>query len=325
MTPSLLVGIDIGGSGSRVAIAEVSNPSVFVETFDGPRVAIRRDGSSGLELVVELVNRAKSLVGDRAPLIASIGVGLTGLATLVRDPNEICVTVSKMAGGVPALAAVDAVTAHLGALGGEAGAVVAAGTGVIGFGTDFRATWRRVDGWGHILGDAGGGAWIGMRGLQCALANYDGRSSEGSSILLERARERFGEPESWPSQIYTRADRAGVLASFATDVISSSEVDQVARAIVQEAGRHLAETLVAALGTGLPARVSFTGGILTHDGPVAESFIRHFGARIPGLRLSPPIGDSLRGAIELARRGLRADAVTEHAPYLYLTPRGARA
>jgi len=56
----------------------------------------------------------------------------------------------------------DAVTAYAGALRARPGAVVAAGTGLIAIGTDLTG-WRRADGWGHLLGDCGGGAWIGGR------------------------------------------------------------------------------------------------------------------------------------------------------------------
>ena len=51
---------------------------------------------------------------------------------------------------------------------------VAAGTGLIAIGTDL-TRWRRADGWGHLLGDCGSGAWIGRAGLEAALRAYDGR------------------------------------------------------------------------------------------------------------------------------------------------------
>lgn len=33
---------------------------------------------------------------------------------------------------------------------------------------------RRADGWGHLLGDCGSGAWIGRAGLEAAPRAYDG-------------------------------------------------------------------------------------------------------------------------------------------------------
>ena len=68
----------------------------------------------------------------------------------------------------------DAVTAHLGALGGEPGAVIVAGTGAIALAAT-PAGWARADGWGSMLGDDGGGYWIGRRALAMALREHDGR------------------------------------------------------------------------------------------------------------------------------------------------------
>lgn len=91
----------------------------------------------------------------------------------------------------------DAVTAYTGALGPRPGAVVAAGTGLIAIGTDL-GSWRRADGWGHLLGDCGGGAWIGRAGLEAALRAHDGRSG-GSAALLALAEEVFGPVRSCPA------------------------------------------------------------------------------------------------------------------------------
>ncbi|KOG91913.1 ATPase, partial [Streptomyces varsoviensis] len=68
--------------------------------------------------------------------------------------------------------------AYAGALGQRPGAVVAGGTGMIAIGSDLsrEGGWRRADGWGHLLGDLGGGAWIGQAGLTAALRAHDGRT-----------------------------------------------------------------------------------------------------------------------------------------------------
>ena len=70
--------------------------------------------------------------------------------------------------GVPLVVTNDAVTAHLGALGGEPGAVIVAGTGAIALAATPEG-WARADGWGTMLGDDGGGYWIGRRALAMAL------------------------------------------------------------------------------------------------------------------------------------------------------------
>jgi N-acetylglucosamine kinase-like BadF-type ATPase len=78
--------------------------------------------------------------------------------------------------GVPMVVSNDAVTAHLGALAGEPGAVIVAGTGAIALAAGPH-DWARADGWGSLLGDDGGGFWIGRRALATALREYDGRGA----------------------------------------------------------------------------------------------------------------------------------------------------
>ena len=61
----------------------------------------------------------------------------------------------------------DTVTGHIGALSGGDGVSLIVGTGVACFAMahDRSAVWA-VDGKGFLLGDDGGGFWIGRRGSQ---------------------------------------------------------------------------------------------------------------------------------------------------------------
>lgn len=310
---TFLLGIDIGGSGSRVALL---GPDGARRTLEGPRVGVTAGGSSVPEAVLALVDAARGAWPNEVAELAGVGVGATGLATLVADPGAV---VSAVAGrlrvrsgqtdaagspspGRPAVAVtVDAVTAHLGALGGDAGAVVALGTGAIAIGGDGLGAWRRVDGWGHLLGDRGGGAWIGMRGLDAAVRALDGVDPSGAA-LLDLARARFGEPATWPRQLYTRDDRAGVLAGFASAVAEAADAgDARARGILSDAGDEAARSVVAALGDDLPSVVAGTGGVFGAP-EVRESFERAVRAARPDADLRAAAGGPLDGALVLADR-----------------------
>src|SRR6201991_13474 len=89
----------------------------------------------------------------------------------------------------------DAVIAHAGALNGEPGVVLIAGTGVVALAIGADGALRTADGWGPWLGDEGGGAWIGAAGLRAALRAHDGRGP--STTLLDAARARFAAPQTW--------------------------------------------------------------------------------------------------------------------------------
>ena len=173
----------------------------------------------------------------------------------------------------------DAVIAHAGALNGEPGVVLIAGTGVVALAIGADGALRTADGWGPWLGDEGGGAWIGAAGLRAALRAHDGRGP--STTLLDAARARFGAPETWPAQLTD----AAALASFAPDVLAA-EGDAAALAIVSAAAEALAAT-ARAVGDGPVAMVGGLAAVLRVD-VLREQ-----------LDLVPAAGDALDGALRL--------------------------
>lgn len=305
-----VLGIDIGGTGSRATLAPLDATAGAPRTLQGERAAVTGSGSTVPDLARSVVANALATWPDAAGDIVGIGVGSTGLVTLVTDPDAMREGIADAASTdrrVPVAITGDCVTTHLGALDGESGAVVAVGTGSIALGTDFAHTWRRIDGWGHLLGDLGAGAWIGIQALQTAASAYDGRST-GGDALLDAARARFGAVESWPGQLYTRQDRAGILASFASDVSGLAKTgDDAATEIMARAGAHIADSLAAALAPGLPAVASYTGGIFGSGAAFTESFTKAFGAHRPDVELRAPAGTPVDGAVRLARMVARGE------------------
>jgi len=170
----------------------------------------------------------------------------------------------------------DAVIAHAGALNGEPGVVLIAGTGVAALAIDADGALRTADGWGPWLGDEGGGAWIGAAGLRAALRAHDGRGP--STTLLDAAHARFGAPQTWPAQLTGPA----AVASFAPDVLAA-EGDAAALAIVRAAANALAAT-ARAVG---PGPVAMVGGL------AGFTVLRE------QLDVVPAAGDALDGALRL--------------------------
>jgi len=319
---TLRLGIDLGGSGSRVALLGGAGPR---RELAGERVGVTGSGSSAPATALALLRLAREHWPAELAVVDGLGLGATGLGTLVAEPAALAASLRASledgrAAGAPAPAvavAIDAVTAHLGALGGESGAIVALGTGAIAFGSDGHGIWHRVDGWGHLLGDRGGGAWIGRRGLEAALRAHDGVDASGDA-LLAAARARFGEPLGWPAQLYTRDDRAGVLAGFAPDVVAlAARGDDAALAIVSDAGEEAARSGAAALVPGLAPRVAATGGLFGAGGALVERFRATLAGLRPDAEVRDPLGDPLAGALLLAERAARGELVAR-APSLWL-------
>jgi N-acetylglucosamine kinase-like BadF-type ATPase len=207
----------------------------------------------------EQVRRLAARIAEHAPTGAfdRVGVGLSGFVEDSTGPAALAADLHDRLRPRLTVVAADAVTAFLGTIGARAGAVAICGTGVAALGVDADGAVRRVDARGYLLGDFGGGFWVGQRGLHAALDALEGR---GPATTLAEASTRLGAP----SQIYLDAMSSSppprYIAGFARDVLGAAEEgDAVARHIVTDAADQLARTIQAA---GLDdGRIGLTGGL----------------------------------------------------------------
>lgn len=343
-----LVGIDVGASGSRLRL--VAADGTIRDTASGVG-AIVSGGAAGVTRLGEaLVGALASRLGpgDEPAVVA---IGAAAVLALGDAADALPPLLGRRFGTRRVLVASDAITSYLGAMGTvrpdaaaegpriPAGAVVAAGTGAIAMGYDESSGWRRVDGWGYLLGDEGSGAWVGMAGIRAAMRAFDGRPG-GSAELLRRLVDAYGPPDELPAAVYPFPDRAARVAAFARQVAEAAAAgDGAALAIWRDAGRSLGEAAAAALppapmaagaagggeadlsgrgdssagatglddaGAGAGAAVSGVGvswvGGLFDVGDLLLAPFRETVTRLrPDARPRPPLGTSLDGAVALAR------------------------
>ncbi len=303
---TVVVGVDVGGSGLRVQCRYADGPGPVL-AGTGARV-----GTAGID-VAALAADARSLLDDAAVAAPDVVVwGMRGLLFLA-DRSEVLAQVHAVLGARRTVVTSDAVTSLVGAIGGlRPGAVVAAGTGAVAFGSDFGDHWNRVDGWGHVLGDRGSAAWLGLEGLGVALRARDGVPG-GSAELLAAGEARFGPVDGWPRRVMTTADAPHALASFAPDVTAAAATDPAAADLCARAGRALADSLLAAAG-GLTAPVlTGTGGLLRAEA-VASALAERLAEE--GQVLQPATGSALDGALAIAEHVVTTGTAPEHPAYL---------
>ncbi|MGI5373540.1 N-acetylglucosamine kinase [Streptomyces sp. CA-251387] len=297
--PSGFLAVDSGGSGLRVVVGTVERG---VRARRESREPVRT-GDRGIDpghLMEQLVPMVRASVAESGvEQLGTAVIGAAGLASLGDGLRAELPAALERELGIGRLAlAADAVTAYVGALGPRPGAVVAAGTGLIAMGTDLTC-WRRADGWGHLLGDCGSGAWIGRAGLEAALRAYDGRPG-GSAALLAGAEEAFGPMPGLPGQLYPRPDRPAVLASFAPQVAACADGDPVAADILRAAARHMAESAAAVCPTTGEPQVALTGGLFKMGDSLVAPLEEELSIRLPHARRVPAAGDPLLGSVRIA-------------------------
>ncbi|MFD5692778.1 N-acetylglucosamine kinase [Streptomyces rubiginosohelvolus] len=346
-----LLGVDSGGSGLRVALGRAGDPGPLATTVCAEPVRTGPGGIDAGHLLDQLLPAARELLerasaaasaeirrdarpsGSRADdasahEVAAVAIGAAGMATLgERLRAELPGALADALGVRRVALAADAVTAYAGAVGQRPGAVVAGGTGMIALGTDLKE-WHRADGWGHLLGDSGGGAWIGRAGLDAAMRAHDGRRG-GSDALLDRLRAVFGPAEALPGLLYPRSDRPAVLASFAPEVAACAGADPVAAGILRQAAGHIAEAAAAVCPAptepdgegGGAGEVALTGGLFRMGEPLIAPLREELARLLPGARMTTATGDPLTGALRIARALAAGDLrLPRHPTMLFVPP-----
>ncbi|WP_164737411.1 BadF/BadG/BcrA/BcrD ATPase family protein [Georgenia sp. SYP-B2076] len=309
----LTLCVDVGKTRCRVGALSADGVVATVED-EGAAGAAAGDGAA------QISGRVLALVARLSvPAPSAVGVGAAGVLT---DPGAGKRIARELAERLrlPVAVASDAVTAHVGALGGEPGVSLIAGTGAVALGVSRTGELRRVDGWGTDVGDLGGGSWIGREGIRAVLGAACGL---GPPTALFADLPGVIAPETDVVRWVSGAPGAGRrLAMVAPAVLRRAEGgDAVALEIAGRAVTHLADTAHAASdaadasdAAGASAvldaadaadaaarRVCALGG-LTRDPWFAARLAAALRAR--GLVPADPAGTALDGARAIA---LRAD------------------
>ena len=279
------LAIDAGQSGIRVMHTDAHHSTIL--DFAG----IRTDQ----ELLPQLTSVVAQFGSQTSLRIDTVAAGVSGLTALESRPDAFLAGLRPL--GVTAVyLAHDSITGFLGSLGHQQGAVVAAGTGVVTLGVG-PAGLARVDGWGHIMGDAGSGYWIGRAALEAGLRAFDGRAEPTSlTTLIEQT---FASPETAYIELQTNPDRVRFIASLAKLVAAHAESDAVAHGIIRKAGEELALAVATALAkAGSPAgespHASWAGALLSSV-HLHAAFDAHLRVLVPGVRITAPLGLPLDG------------------------------
>lgn len=287
MTSGGRIIIDGGQTGSRIRI--IGDGDVTDRTA-GP---IHTDHPV-TEQVAALVTRA---LADVATPVTELAVGVSGLTPQYARSDELLGATAGL--GISSVAlAHDSVTAYLGADDLRLGVVTAVGTGVVTLAAGPAGT-ARVDGWGHMFGDAGSAYWIGRAGVDAALRAFDGRGP--ATALHDTATTDFGPLPELYMALQGDRDRVSKVAGFARRVDAAAVAgDEVARRINGDAATELARSAVTAAQRsghrpGEECRVSWMGDVLERNDRIRERFVELVGERLPDAQIGPPLGTSLDG------------------------------
>ncbi len=281
-----LIGVDGGGTGTRVRLANV----------DGDALAQARSGPSGLALGIdrawcsinEAVAGAFAQIGLDVPLSSSaIGLGLAGVHN-----REWAAQFEQANPGYAQLRLDnDGYTTLLGAHQGAPGVIIALGTGSVGQALLADGTLREVGGWGFPSGDEASGGWIGLRAINHIQQVLDGRRP--NSAFAQAVIDACGGSRD-AIQIWLGSASQTAFAALAPIVLQFAPEDAHARAFLEAAGQEVAR-MAAALDPSATLPLALCGGLGAPLRPYLPATL-HTGL---------PQGDAASGALRMIAQHTR--------------------
>jgi glucosamine kinase len=311
-TELVVIGVDGGGSSTRVYVADERAQVLFKSTGDGSAVHPGAEADSA-DVIGALAKNAviDAELGHLMPRALVVGVAGVG-----REAQKIALQqeLERMEIAEAVVVITDAEAAMEDAFSDGPGILLIAGTGSIAWGRSPAGTTQRCGGWGPVFGDEGSGAWLGRKALQVIAAAHDGREPETAltgALLTALELDDVAAIITWAASA-TPAD----MAALAPAVLSAAEVgdlraNTIVTMAVEELALHvraLARTLFVDERASIP--VALHGGLLAKGRPMRKRLEHRLKTLVPGAAVRHQAVDAARGAVQMALRtiGLAVEA-----------------
>lgn len=273
------IGVDGGGTGTRAVLVNAQG-KVVGRGNSGPS-ALGQGIEAAQRAITEALSAAFADAGLSPAPAADCAVAL-GLSGANHTPWREALA-QRMSHFGRCVVDTDGLAMLTGAFGGQAGVLMAAGTGSVAEVLRDDGSRASAGGWGFPVADEGSGAWLGLKAVALAQMALDGRGARGP--LAEAVLQRIG-PGAEQVLTWCAQARQFEYATLARLVFECSDMDADAENLLQEATQHLVRHIDALDSEGRLA--------LVVSGSVGESLARRlpetYARRRQSLRWSPAEG-----------------------------------
>ncbi len=291
------LGIDGGQSSTRVLIGD-DHGRVIGWARGGPcnHVTAAEAAAKFQRVIASCVAEASLIAGlDSAnPHFIAACCGMSG------GPEDKAGLLAAILHADRLVVKTDGETALAGAMAGQAGIIVVAGTGSIAYGRDDSGRLVRAGGWGYVFGDEGGAFDIARQAIRAVLRFAEGWGPPTAlqAALLEHTGAR--DANHLLHLCYTPAwPRSRVAAMSELIDRIAGQGDWIARALLEQAAQNLAALAGSVRGQLFPdsaaVRVAPIGGVF-RSAIVGERF-QLLVELTDGARCVPPLFDPVAGAL----------------------------
>jgi N-acetylglucosamine kinase-like BadF-type ATPase len=247
-----VLGIDAGGTKTVCLLADETG-RVAAEARGGG-ANLQASGELQVEKVLHRV--MEDAIGDRDIRPSAVCLGIAGVDR-ADDADAVRGIMRRLGFKTRTLVVNDALIALVAGAGDNPGVVVIAGTGSIAYGRDAAGRAARAGGWGYLLGDEGGGFWIGRSALAAVVGQYDGGgpATQLTHLVLEHL--KLGSPAELIPAVYDIGLQRRAIAAIASLVHDACAAgDAVAADILSRAATELS-----AAATSVITRLEMRGDV----------------------------------------------------------------
>lgn len=249
------LGIDAGASSTKWVVSDGA-------TIKERGVTDPMDGHIYREESLARMTRVLREIGTKARGITALYAGITGISDQTRPTIIKMISERFVSSKIHLVTDIElAYRAHFAP--GE-GIFLYAGTGAVALHIAPDQKITQVGGWGYLLGDEGGGYWIGREAIRRVLTSWDsGREIANGSF--EREILNAIKCENWNDiKAFVYSHNRSAIAALARSVFELSERgDTDAQSVLRSAAQHLAALVkqmdMRVAGSQVP--VVFAGGL----------------------------------------------------------------
>jgi len=217
----IFIGVDGGGTKSKVRIEDSEGRELGLAVGGPANIRLSVDGAwASIYSTIDQILRPLNISLEDPHYRFHAGFGLAGCE--MTDAYHAFLNKKHPFKTIKLIS--DAHAACRGAHQGQDGAIIIAGTGIVGYQT-YNGTYSQVSGWGFPHDDEGGGAWLGLEASRLTFQWLDQRTEKSPLVedIFAFFNQNFEEFIGWANRANSRE-----YARLAPLVINHSQQEEIA-------------------------------------------------------------------------------------------------
>lgn len=299
----ILVGIDGGGSKTRVIVADEAGWEL-AEAVGGRSAMRPGEGDQSAGVIAGLVKQALAEAGAEAIKPRVLVAGVAGVGRQL-EQRALTAALEDLDLAEEVIVEGDGDIALADAFGDGAGIILISGTGSIAHGRSPNRVKARCGGWGPSFGDEGSGAWIGRKALAIVASAADGREPATALTGSILTAAQVNEPtELIPWGIAATPKELAQLAPVVFNCATSGDVraNALVGLAVEELVLHIRALALKLFGDDrAEVPLALTGGLLQKGSLLRKRLEHRLRSAVPGAAIRANEIIPARGAVWIAK------------------------